>query len=93
MREHPQKVTNRQGFLKELRNLEVSGFLKKWDDETLLEDVRLLLQKERVIFSLTSMSRHGIFATICTPCVVSQKAGNIWSVNGWSAVSQQLVNQ
>ena len=62
------------------------------DDETSLEDLRLLLQKERVIFLITSMSCHVIFATIYTPRVVSQKAVNTRSVNGQSAVGQQSVS-
>ena len=62
------------------------------DDEASLEDLRLLLQKERVVFSITSTSRHVIFATIFTPCVVGQKAVNTRSVNGQSAVGQRSVS-
>ena len=90
MWEHPQKVTNRQDFLKERRNVEVSGFLNGTDDVASLEDLRLLLQKERVVFSITSMSLHVIFATIFTPCVVIQKAVNTRLVKGWSKVSQPM---
>ena len=54
------------------------------DDEALLEDLWLLLQKERVVFSITSMSRHVIFATIFTPRVVGQKVVNTRSVSGRS---------
>ena len=78
MREHPRKVTNRQGSLKERRNLEISGFLN--GAGLSLEDLQLLLQKERVVFSLTSMSHHVIFATI-----FSQKGVNTRSVSGRSA--------
>ena len=62
------------------------------DDEASLEDLRLLLQKERVVFSITSTSRHVIFATIFTPRVVSQKAVNTRSVNGQSVISQRSVS-
>ena len=41
-----------------------------------LEDLRLLLQKEGVVFSLTSTSCHMIFATIFTPRIAGQKAVN-----------------
>ena len=58
------------------------------DDEASLEDLRLLLQKERVVFSITSTSHHVIFATIFTPRVVGQKAVN----TGWSTVSQRSVS-
>ena len=54
------------------------------EDEASLEDLRLLLQKERVVFSITSTSRHVIFATIFTPRVVGQKAVNTRSVSGQS---------
>ena len=57
------------------------------DDDASLEDLRLLLQKERVVFSISFTSRHVIFATIFTPRVVSQKA-----VNGQSVVSQRSVS-
>ena len=70
------------------------------DDEASLEDLRLLLQKERVVFSITSTSRHVLFATIFTPRVVGQKAVNTRSVNGQSvvisgrsAVGQRSVNR
>ena len=63
------------------------------DDEASLEDLRLLLQKERVVFSITSTSRHMIFATIFTLRVVGQKAVNTRSVNGRSAVGQLSVNR
>ena len=63
------------------------------DDEASLEDLRLSLQKERVVFSITSTSRHVIFATIFTPRLVSQKAVNTRSVSGQSAVGQQSVNR
>ena len=58
------------------------------DDEASLEDLRLLLQKERVVFSITSTSRHVIFATIFTPRVVGQRR----STPGRSMVSQQSVS-
>ena len=58
------------------------------DDEASLEDLRLLLQKERVVFSITSTSCHVIFAAIFTPRVVGQKA-----VNTRSAVGQWSVNR
>ena len=60
------------------------------DDEASLEDLRLLLQKERVVFSITSTSRHVIFATIFTPHVVGQKAVNTRSINGQSAAGQPM---
>ena len=63
------------------------------DDEASLEDLRLLLQKERVVFSITSTSRHVIFATIFTPGLVGQQAVNTRSVSGQSAVGQQSVNR
>ena len=67
------------------------------DDEASLEDLRLLLQKERVVFSITSMSRHVIFATIFTPRVSRSKGGQHpvgqWSVSGQSAVGQRSVNR
>ena len=53
----------------------------EWDDEALLEDLRLLLQKEGVVILLTSTSRQVIFATIFPPRVAGQKAVNTRSVN------------
>ena len=65
----------------------------EWDDEASLEDLQILLQKEGLVFSLTSMSHHVIFATILTPHIACQKAVNTRLVNGWSAVGQPTVNR
>ena len=62
------------------------------DDEASLEDLRLLLQKERVVFSITSTLRHVIFATIFTPRVVGQHPVGQQSVSGQSAVGQRSVS-
>ena len=65
----------------------------KRDNEASLEDLQLLLPKERVVFAITSTSHHVIFATIFTPRVACQKAVNTWSVSSQSAVGQQSVNR
>ena len=48
----------------------------------------LLLQKERIVFSLSSTSCHVIFATIFTPSIASQHTITRWSTPNRSAVSQ-----
>ena len=53
----------------------------------------LLLQKERVVFSITSTSRHVIFTTIFTPREASKKAVNTRSVSGWSTDGQPMAVQ
>ena len=63
------------------------------DDEASSKDLRLLLQKEGVGFSLTSTSRHVIFATIFTPCVADQCANTRWSTPSWSTVGQPTTDR
>ena len=91
MREHPRKVTNRQGFLKERRNLEVSGFLNEAGRRGIVRGPSAITTEGKSrLLTITSTSRHDICYYFYSTRIVGQKAVNTRSVSSQSTVTRSV---